>query len=339
MSIKIAINGFGRIGQAAFKIALEKPELEIVAINGLSPMEMTAQLFKHDSVYGIYAKDVKWEGEEYLVVDGKKYRKFSEKDPLVLPWKDLGIDVVLECTGKFVKKEDAELHLKAGAKRVIISAPAKGDNVPTYVIGVNQDKMDHAKDSVISNASCTTNCIAALMKVVDEAYGIEKALMTTIHSYTADQNLVDGSHKKDIRRARAAALNMVPTSTGAAKAVGLVVPTLKGIFDGLAIRVPVACGSLSDITMLLKKETSVEELNKLFTDAEQKAEYKGIITTTTDPIVSSDVVGNPASTVIDLPLTKVMGGNLVKVIAWYDNEWGYSNRLVEQAIEIGKEIK
>jgi len=339
MPIKIAINGFGRIGQAAFKIAIEKPELEIVAINGLAPMEMTAQLFKHDSVYGNYPKPVSAEGEEYLVVDGKKYRKFSEKDPSLLPWKDLGIDVVLECTGKFIKKEDAVLHLKAGAKRVIISAPAKGDDVPTYVIGVNQNQMNHSTDTVVSNASCTTNCIAALMKVIDEVYGIDKALMTTIHSYTADQNLVDGAHKKDIRRARAAALNMVPTSTGAAKAVGLVVPTMKGIFDGLAIRVPVPCGSLSDITIVLKKNTTKEELNNVFINAEQKPEYKGIITTTTDPIVSSDVVGNPASTIVDLALTKVIGGNLVKIIAWYDNEWGYSNRLVEQALEVGREIK
>ena len=340
MAIKLAINGFGRIGQAAFKIAIKNPKIEVVAVNGLSPVEMTAHLFKHDTVYGIYPGKVSTEGEDGFIVDGKKYLKLNEKDPSKLPWKKLEIDVVLECTGVFREKEDAKMHLDAGAKRVIISAPAKGDDpVATYVLGVNQEEMSHEDDYIISNASCTTNCIAPIMKVLNDAIGVEKALMTTIHAYTADQNLVDASHKKDLRRARAAALNIVPTSTGAAKATGIVVPAMDGIFDGISIRVPVPCGSLSDITMITKKDTSTEEVNELFKKAEKNPIYKNIITTTEEPIVSSDIVGNPASTIIDLPLTHVMGGNLLKVVAWYDNEFGYSNRLVEQAVEVAENIK
>lgn len=339
--VKIAINGFGRIGKAAFKVAVKRSDMEIVAINGLSPMKDTAHLFKYDTVYGIYAGEVSFDGEEYLIVDGRKYRKFSEKDPSKLPWKNLGVDVVLECTGAFTKKEKAMAHITAGAKRVIISAPAKGeDPVGTYVLGVNQDEMNHQSEQIISNASCTTNCIAPIMKVLQEKIGVKKALMTTIHAYTAGQNLVDGTHKSgDMRRARASAQNIVPTSTGAARAVGKTMEHYKGIFDGLAIRVPVPCGSLSDITLVTEKETSKEEINKILKDAAQEAKYKGIITTTEDPIVSSDVIGNPASNIVDLALTNVLGGDLVKIIAWYDNEWGYSNRLVEQAVELAKYIK
>lgn len=339
MSIKIAINGFGRIGRAAFKAALEQSDLEVVAINNPGDLKMLAHLLKYDTVYGKFDKKVEVEGEDYLIIDRKKYRRFSEKEPNKLPWKDLNIDVVLECTGKFRKKADAALHLQAGAKRVIISAPAKGeDPVGTYVLGVNQEEMNHESDAIISNASCTTNCIAPVMKVLEEKIGIAKALMTTIHAYTADQNLIDGTHKKDFRRARAAALNIIPTETGAARAAGKVIPSLAGKFDGLAMRVPVACGSLSDVVFLAKRATSVEEINAILKEAAQ-ATHQDIIEVSEEPLVSSDVIGNSASCVVDLSLTNVIDGDLVKIVAWYDNEWGYSVRLVEQAIEVGKRIK
>ncbi|MFH1537235.1 MAG: type I glyceraldehyde-3-phosphate dehydrogenase [Patescibacteria group bacterium] len=335
MAIKIAINGFGRIGQAAFKVAAKRDDVEIVAINGLSHVSMSAHLFKYDTVYGKYPGEVSYEGDDKLIVDGKEYLKLSEKDPEKLPWKDLGVDVALECTGVFREKAQAEKHLIAGAKKVIISAPAKGDDpVGTYVLGVNQDQMKN-DEQIISNASCTTNCMAPVMKVISKEFGIEKALMTTIHSYTADQNLVDGTHKKDLRRARAAALNMVPTDTGAARAVGLTVPEVDGIFDGMAVRVPTPCGSVSDMTILLKKDATAEEINKKLVEASE-GDLKGILECTEDPIVSSDIVGNPASSIVDLALTKVIGGNLVKIISWYDNEYGYASRLVEQAIEVSK---
>ncbi|MBU0732426.1 type I glyceraldehyde-3-phosphate dehydrogenase [Patescibacteria group bacterium] len=337
MPIKIAINGFGRIGQSAFKSAAKRDDIEIVAINGLSPVEMSAYLFKYDSVYGVYPGTVEARGDDKLIVDGKEYLKLSEKDPENLPWKDLEVDVALECTGVFRTKEQASKHLKAGAKRVIISAPAKGDDpVGTYVLGVNQEDMKD-DELIISNASCTTNCMAPVMRVINDNFGVEKAFMTTIHSYTADQNLVDGTHK-DYRRARAAALNMVPTETGAAKAVGLTIPDLEGIFDGMAVRVPTPCGSLSDMTILLKKDATAEEINEALKTAE-KGYLKGILECTEDPIVSHDIIGNPASSIVDLSLTKVTGGNLAKIISWYDNEWGYSVRLVDQAVEIAKQIK
>ncbi|MBU0670896.1 type I glyceraldehyde-3-phosphate dehydrogenase [Patescibacteria group bacterium] len=337
MATKIAINGFGRIGQAAFKVIKDRDDMEVVAINGLSPVSQSAHLFKYDTVYGVYPGEVSSEGEDKLIVDGKEYLKLSEKDPENLPWKDLEVDVVLECTGVFTKKADAAKHLKAGAKRVIISAPAKGDDpVGTYVLGVNQDQMK-ADEEIISNASCTTNCMAPVMKVINDNFGVEKAFMTTIHSYTADQNLVDGTHK-DLRRARAAAQNMVPTSTGAAKAVGLTIPEVNGIFDGMAVRVPTPCGSLSDMTILMKKDATAEEINEKLVTA-SNGELKGIIECTNDPIVSSDVVGNRASSIVDLELTKVVAGNFVKIIAWYDNEMGYATRLVDQAGEVAKLIK
>ena len=338
MATKIAINGFGRIGKSAFKAALKRDDVEVVAINGLSPVETTAHLFKYDTVYGKYPGEVSTKGKDKLVVDGKEYLKLREKDPEKLPWKDLDVDVVLECTGIFREKEDAAKHLKAGAKRVIISAPAKGDDpVGTYVLGVNQEEMKDGEE-IISNASCTTNCMAPVMRVINDAFGIEKAFMTTIHSYTADQNLVDATHKKDLRRARAAALNMVPTDTGAAKAVGLTIPDLQGIFDGIAVRVPTPAGSLADMTILLKKDTTVDEVNKKLESA-AKGYLKGILECTYDPIVSSDIIGNPASSIADLSLTKIIGGNFIKVIAWYDNEYGYSVRLVDQAAEVGKLLK
>lgn len=339
--VKIAINGFGRIGKAAFKVAIKRDDIEVVAINGLSTAEDTAHLFKYDSIYGVYPGTVSSEGEDYLVVGNKKYKKLTIKDPQELPWKELGVDVVLECTGLFRTKEKAMAHIKAGAKRVIISAPSKGDDpVGTYVLGVNQDEMNHEAEQIISNASCTTNCIAPVMKVLQEAFGVKKAMMTTIHAYTADQNLVDGSHKSgDMRRARASAENIVPTSTGAARAVGKTMKHFKGIFDGLAIRVPVPCGSLSDITMIVNKETTKEAVNAALKKAAGEDQYKGILTVTDEPIVSKDIVGNPASNIVDLALTNVIGGDMVKIIAWYDNEWGYSNRLIEQAVELAKYIK
>lgn len=337
--IRIAINGFGRIGRVAFRVAQEfhSEEIEIMAINDLATPEQAAQSLKYDSVYRAFPHEVSAE-ERALVVDSVKIPMFSQKDPTQLPWKDLNIDVVLECTGVFTNKDGAGQHLTAGAKAVIISAPVKnGDPVGTYVMGVNQDALDATKEQVISNASCTTNCIAPVMQVLNDAFGIEKAMMTTIHAYTADQNLVDGIHK-DPRRARSAALNIVPTTTGAAIAAAQTVPELQGVFDGLAFRVPVAVGSVSDITAVLKKEVTVEAVNEALSKAAANPRYKGIVEVTNDPIVSSDIIGKSASAIVDLQLTSVVAGNMVKVIAWYDNEYGYSHRLIEQAIEVGKDV-
>ncbi len=324
---KIAINGFGRIGRAAFKIILPRQDMEILAINDLTDTATLAHLLRYDSVYGRFKSEVKYD-EHNLYIDGKKIMVFSEKDPAALSWRNLEIDVVLECTGIFRTQELAGLHLKAGAKAVIISAPAKDHSTPTYVLGVNTEKK--VTNNIISNASCTTNCIAPVAQIMAENFGVKKATMTTIHSYTADQNLVDGPHK-DLRRARAAALNIVPTTTGAASAVSQTVPEMAGIFDGLAVRVPTPCGSLSDFTFLLKKKTTVEKINEVLTAAANNPRYQGILEVSTDPLVSSDIVGNPASSIIDLTLTKVIDDDLVKIIAWYDNEWGYANRLVEMA--------
>jgi glyceraldehyde 3-phosphate dehydrogenase len=326
--IKIAINGFGRIGRAAFKVALTKPNIKIVAINDLVPPETLAQLLKYDTVYGRYGRKVEYDSKN-LIVDGQKYLITSEKDPSLLPWKKLGVDVVLECTGRFTKKQDAALHIKAGAKKVVLSAPAKGGGVPTYILGVNT--LDKIKEDVISNASCTTNCIAPIADVMVKEFGVEKAMMSTVHSYTADQNLVDGPHK-DLRRARTAAQNIVPTTTGAAIATTEVIPKLKEKFDGMAIRVPTACVSLSDFTFVLKrKKVTKAQVNAVLRKAAHSKQFKGIMEVTTEPLVSSDFIGNPASVIVDLSLTQVVDGNLVKVVGWYDNEWGYSNRLVEMA--------
>lgn len=324
---KIAINGFGRIGRAAFKIILDRDDMEIIAINDLTDTATLAHLLKYDSVYGKFNKEVK-QDDNHLYVAGKKIITFSEKDPAALSWRSLDIDVVLECTGIFRTQELASLHLKAGAKAVIISAPAKDHSTPTYVLGVNTDKK--SQENIISNASCTTNCIAPVAQIMEQNFGIKKAAMTTIHSYTADQNLVDGPHK-DLRRARAAALNIVPTTTGAASAVSQTIPELAGIFDGLAVRVPTPCGSLSDFTFLVKKKTTVTKVNEVLSAAAASPRYQGILEVSSDPLVSSDIVGNPASSIVDLTLTKVIDDDLVKIIAWYDNEWGYANRLVEMA--------
>ncbi len=323
---KIAINGFGRIGRAVFKILLEKyPSFQVVAINDLTDNQTLAHLLRHDTVYGEFPYSVK-AGKSHLIIKGKKILSLSEREPENLPWKKLGVDVVLECTGIFRTRELAEKHLKAGAKKVIISAPAKSGDVPTYVIGVNHKKIKKS-EKIISNASCTTNCIAPITKIVKEKLGIKKVMMTTVHAYTAGQNLVDGP-KKDLRRARAAAENIVPTTTGAAKATALTIPEVQGKFDGISIRVPVPVVSLADFVFLLKRKTTAEEVNKIFTQAE-KRELKGIIKTTQEPLVSSDFVGSPYSAIIDLPFTKVVDGDLLKVVAWYDNEWGYSNRLAD----------
>ena len=332
---KIAINGFGRIGRAAFKVAFERDDIEIVALNDLTDNDTLGHLLKYDSVYGRYQHPVKT-NDSGITIGDTHIRILSEPDPSKLPWGKESVDVVIESTGRFVKPEDAKAHITAGAKKVIISAPAKGEGASTIVLGVNDGDLDDA-GAIISNASCTTNCITPPALVIERAFGIEKAMMTTIHSYTADQNLMDGPHK-DLRRARAAALNIVPTTTGAAKAAGEVMPALKGIFDGVAMRVPTPVGSLSDFTFLLKKKVTVEQVNEAFREAASQPFFKGILEATDDPIVSSDVIGNSHSSIVDLGLTQVVGGNMVKVIAWYDNEWGYSNRLVEMAADIGKSL-
>lgn len=326
--MNIAINGFGRIGRNTFKAILDrKIKCNIVAINDLTDNETLAHLLKYDSVYGKYDKKVDYTSDK-LIVGGKKYLALAEKDPLKLPWKELNVDIVLECTGIFRTKDQAGLHLKAGAKKVVISAPAKGDKkVKTIVLGVNEDKIKKT-DKVFSMASCTTNCLAPLTKVVKEGIGIKKAIMTTIHSYTAGQNIVDGPNK-DLRRARAAAVNIVPTTTGAAKATTETIPSLKGKFDGMAVRVPTPVGSLCDIVIISGKKVTEKQINQLFKKAARSARLKGILEVTEEPIVLSDIVGNPASSIVDLSLTKVIDDNLVKIISWYDNEWGYSCRLAD----------
>ena len=332
---RIAINGFGRIGRAAFKIALEKPDLEVVAINDLADTKTLAHLLKYDTAYGHYRYPVVAE-EGGIRVRGKLYPVLLEKDPLKLPWKDFGVDVVLECTGRFVDKDSSAQHITAGARAVILSAPAKGGggDVKTFLMGVNEDT--YAGETVISNASCTTNCLAPVAKVLQDTFGIEKALMTTVHSYTADQNLEDSPHR-DLRRARAASQNIVPTTTGAAIAVTEVIPELAGKFDGLALRVPTLVVSITDFTFLLKRKTTAEEVNAALKEAAVGERMRGVLAVTEEPLVSSDFIGNPFSSIVDLSLTKVVDGDFVKVVAWYDNEWGYSQRLVDMASLVGRE--
>ena len=334
MPIKVAINGFGRIGRNAFKIAFSHPELEVVAINDLTEPATLAYLLKHDSNYGMYHQEVSSDNQN-LIVGGKTIKVTAEKDPALLPWKDLGIDVVIESTGRFTKSEDASKHITAGAKRVVLSAPAKGD-MNTYVIGVNEDKIS-AEDKVVSNASCTTNCITPVAAIVEEHFGIEKAMMTTVHSYTASQVLQDAP-AKDLREGRNAAENIVPTSTGASKAAALALPALTGIFEGLSVRVPTPVVSLSDFTFVTKKPTTIDEVNEVMKASARDQRFQGILDVTEEELVSSDFIGNSHSAIVDLKLTNVVGGNLVKVVAWYDNEWGYSNRLVENVINVGKTV-
>lgn len=328
--VKVGINGFGRIGRQAFKVALDKhsAEVEVVGINDLTDAKTLAHLLKYDSSYGIYQKNITSDAQN-VIVDGKPYRVYAEKDPTALPWGQLGVDIVIESTGRFTDLEGASKHITAGAKRVIISAPAKGEGVGTYLIGVNADK-DDGSSKIINNASCTTNCISPIVAVMQAKFGIVKAMMTTVHSYTQDQLLQDGPHK-DLRRARAAAINIVPTTTGAAIATTEAIPELKNLFDGMSIRVPTPVGSISDITFLLKKKTTVEEVNASLTEA-ANGYLKGVLAVSTDPLVSTDIVGRTESSIADLPLTQVVDGDMVKVFAWYDNELGYSHRLIEQVI-------
>ncbi|MBP3036284.1 type I glyceraldehyde-3-phosphate dehydrogenase [Arthrobacter sp. zg-ZUI100] len=334
MTTRVGINGFGRIGRNYFRAALEQnADLEIVAVNDLTSPEALGHLLKYDSVTGRIGADVEVRGGD-LVVGGKTIKVLAERDPANLPWKDLGVDVVIESTGFFTKAEDAKKHLDAGAKKVLISAPGKGAD-RTIVMGVNDGDYNPATDNIVSNASCTTNCLGPLAKVIHEAFGIERGLMTTVHAYTADQNLQDGPHR-DLRRARAAALNIVPTSTGAAKAIGLVLPELEGKLDGFALRVPVPTGSVTDLTVTLAREASVDEINSAYKAASDGA-LNGILRYTDEPIVSSDIVTDPASCIFDSGLTRVMG-NEVKVVGWYDNEWGYSCRLVDLTALVGSKL-
>lgn len=332
--VKVAINGFGRIGRNALKILLDRRDVQVVAVNDITDAATLAHLLKHDSSYGEYDKNVSAK-DNMLVINSREIPVFAEKDPANLPWAKLGVDVVIESTGFFTKPEDACAHIKAGAKKVVISAPAKGDGAKTVVLGVNEDIVD-GKDEIISNASCTTNCIAPIMKVLEDTIGIDKAMMTTVHSYTGSQRLLDAP-AKDLREARSAAENIVPTSTGASKAAALTIPSLTGKFNGLSVRVPTPVVSLSDITVLLKRDTSKEELIDIFKKAAKEPYYEGILGVTEEELVSSDFIGDPHSCIVDLPLIDVVGGNMAKVVAWYDNEWGYSNRLVELAVDFGKE--
>ncbi|OGV91443.1 type I glyceraldehyde-3-phosphate dehydrogenase [Microgenomates group bacterium RIFCSPHIGHO2_01_FULL_45_11] len=348
--VKVAINGFGRIGRIAFRVWLSRPDLQekltIVAVNTSGSMAVAgwAHLLKYDTAYGkldqeIHVEELKKPDEVsatdaimgYLTTTGWRVPILAQREPSKLPWKDYGIDVVIEATGKFTSEEAASQHLTAGAKRVLISAPSKGGNIGTYVLGVNRYV---GEQSIADNASCTTNCIAPVVAVIQAKLGILKAGMTTVHAYTDDQRVQDNSHE-DLRRARAAGANIIPTSTGAATATTKTIPELKGLFDGVALRVPVITGSISDVTCLSKRQTSVEEVNQIFREAAQGEQWKGILAVTDEPLVSSDIIGRSESAIVDLSLTQVIGGDLIKVFAWYDNEWGYANRLMEQAIVLG----
>jgi len=348
--LRVAINGFGRIGRGAFKVYFDKhaDEMEVVAINDLIDASTLAHLLKYDSVYGIWSPDVasqnlinnvkeSQEGQQVgkLTVGNKEVAIYATKDPAKLPWKDLAIDVVIESTGRFTKLEEAQKHIEAGAKKVVVSAPAK--ETPTFLLGVNEET--YSGETIINNASCTTNCIAPVAKVMQESFGIQKALMTTIHAVTAEQNIVDGpppgGKANDLRRARAAYVNIIPTTTGAAVATTEAIPELKGLFDGVALRVPVAIGSISDFTFLLAKKVTREEVNTAFEKAATDPKLKGILAVSSEPLVSTDIIGRSESSIVDLSLTQVVGDDLVKVFAWYDNEHGYSNRLIEQVIEVG----
>ena len=333
MKTRVAINGFGRIGRNAFKVAFERPDIEIVAINDLTDTKTLAHLLKHDSNYGVYEHKV-GSDDKNIIVEDTSIKVLAEKDPAALPWKDLKVDVVIESTGFFVDPAKAKAHIDAGAKKVVISAPAKGEGASTIVLGVNEDKLETAED-IISNASCTTNCITPVAAVIENEFGIEKAMMTTVHSYTASQKLQDAP-AKDLREARNAAENIVPTTTGASIAAAQALPALKGIFGGLSIRVPTPVVSLSDFVIIAKKDVTVEAVNAAFKKAAKEPFFQGILDVTEEELVSSDFIGNSHSAIIDLNLTAVIGGNMLKVVAWYDNEWGYSNRLVEVVADTGR---
>ncbi|MCX6433083.1 MAG: type I glyceraldehyde-3-phosphate dehydrogenase [Actinobacteria bacterium] len=334
MTVKVGINGFGRIGRNFYRaVVTSGADVEIVGINDLTDTKTLAHLLKYDSILGRLGKDVV-AGDGEIIIDGKSIPVFAERDPAALPWGKVGADIVIESTGFFTDAESARKHLTAGAKKVIISAPAKGEDI-TIVMGVNDKDYNPATDNIISNASCTTNCLAPMAKVIDDAFGIERGLMTTIHAYTNDQNVLDYPHK-DLRRARAAALNMIPTTTGAAKAIALVMPQLKGKLDGYAMRVPVPTGSATDLTVELKTAATKEEINAAI-KAAAEGPLKGILQYTEDPIVSTDIVTDPSSCIFDSGLTYV-NGNLAKVVGWYDNEWGYSNRLIDLVALVGSKL-
>ncbi len=345
--VKVGINGFGRIGRNAFKVAIEKHSdaIEIVGINDLTSPAVLAHLLKYDSAYGVWNHEVTADtstslsaGVGNIVVDGKQYPVLAEKEPAKLPWGQLGVDVVIESTGRFTDAEGMKQHLTAGAKKVVLSAPAKGEGVETLLIGVNAH--NYKGEQLVNNASCTTNCIAPVVSIMDQKFGVAKALMTTVHGVTAEQNLVDGpppgGKSNDLRRARAAYVNIIPTTTGAAIATTEAIPSLKGVFDGRALRVPVITGSISDITMVLKRKTTVEEVNQAIKEACSDPKLQGIVAVSEGALVSTDIIGRSESAIVDLPLTQVVDGDLVKLFAWYDNEYGYSNRLIEQVLNIGR---
>ncbi len=336
MKTRVAINGFGRIGRNAFKVAFERTDLEIVAINDLTDTRTLAHLLKHDSNYGTYQYEVGFDNTD-IIIKGLRVKVLAEKEPSALPWKDLNVDVVIESTGFFVDPAKARAHIDAGAKKVVISAPAKGEGATTIVLGVNEDALEGSSD-IISNASCTTNCITPVASVIEREFGIEKAMMTTVHSYTASQKLQDAP-AKDLREARNAAENIVPTTTGASVAAAQALPALKGIFGGLSVRVPTPVVSLSDFVIITKKDVTPEEVNEAFKKAAKEPFYQGILDVTEEELVSGDFIGNSHSAIVDLKLTAVVSGNMLKVVAWYDNEWGYSNRLVEVVADAGKLIK
>lgn len=328
---KIAINGLGRIGRAALKIILDTPDLDLVAVNDIVPIENIAYLLKYDTVYGRYEKTVEQDGEN-LIIAGKSYGYHQEKDPALLPWSSLGVDVVLECTGVFTRRQDLEKHVQAGAKYVILSAPAKSDDIVTVVHGVNTVDRNA---QIIACASCTTNCITPVVEIISRRIGIKKAIMTTVHAYTASQAIVDGPGKR-FERGRAGAANFVPTSTGAALATARALPQVEGLFDGIAVRGPVTVGSLADIVLLTERKTSVEELNQNFVEEAASDRYRGILGVTEDPIVSSDIIKDPRASIVDLGMTRVVDGDLIKILSWYDNEWGFTNQMVRQAQQISR---
>ncbi len=331
---KVAINGFGRIGRAAFKIILDTPELELVGFNDIMPLDNLAYLLKYDTVYGRYDKEVEAKGD-VLVVDGKEYQFFQERDPADLPWGELGVDIAFECTGIFRYKAGIQKHLDAGAKFVILSAPGKEEGIPTVVHGVNVPEDPEVK--YLSCASCTTNCITPVVEVMKRRIGVAKAIMTTIHAYTSTQAIVDGPSKK-IRRGRAAAENFVPTSTGAAIATTRVLPELEGRFDGVAVRAPIPVGSISDIIFVTERDTSVEEVNDIFREEAASDKYQGILGVAEDPIVSSDIVGDSHASIVDVGMTQVVDGTLVKIMSWYDNEWGFTSQMVRESLRVAKTL-
>lgn len=339
-TIRVGINGFGRIGRAFLKVAWDRPEIEIIAVNDLGDVANMAYLLKHDTVYRTWDHDIKVEGDT-IVIDGKKVKVLAEKDPSAMPWKDLGVDVVVESTGLFTSYDKANAHIKAGAKKVVITAPEKGGdgsiNGETILLGVNEEKFGTC--DITSNASCTTNAASPLIAILDEALGIDKAILNTVHGYTASQSIVDGPNKKDFREGRAAAQNIVPSSTGAAIAVTKAFTKLEGLFDGVAIRVPVPAGSMVDVTFISKKNTSKEEVNEILTKASKDERWKNIFAVTEEELVSSDILGSKYGSIADLKMTRVVGGNLVKVMGWYDNEMGYTYTLVDHVIKTGNTIK